>query len=101
MHNSLHFTTFDPLRDAPESCQLCGKRPPVFHFELSRQKLSEQPCHKKGFCCHLCAARLVRILERTESLQWTAEEAVLAADDFDTAEFQQRLESLRSVLEPT
>lgn len=99
MQNSLHFTTFDPLRDAPESCQLCGKRPPVIHFELAIQKRSEN-CQKKGFCCHMCAARLVRTLERSESRQWSAEAAALAADDFDTAEFHQRLESLRSVLEP-
>ncbi len=100
MHNSLHFSTFDPLRDAPEFCQLCAKRPPVFHFELAIQKRTAEVCHKKGFCCHICAARLVRTLERSESRQWTAEEAALAADDFDTAEFHERLESLRSALEP-
>jgi hypothetical protein len=100
MQNSLHFTTFDPLRDAPEFCQLCGKRPSLFHFELAIQKRTEKSCHKKGFCCHTCATRLLRTLELSESRQWNAEAAALAADDFDTAEFHQRLESLRSVLDP-
>jgi len=98
MHNSLHFTTFDPLRDAPEFCQLCKSRPPVFHFELSTEKPSEEPSQRKGFCCDVCAARLVKTLERTESQQWSAEEAALAAEDFDVAEFHQRLESLRAVV---
>lgn len=99
MHNSLHFTTFDPLRDAPELCQLCDRRPPVFYFELSIEKAAEEPSQRKGFCCDVCAARLVRTLERTESQQWSAEEAALAAEDFDTAEFHKRLQSLRAVME--
>jgi hypothetical protein len=99
MHNRLHFTTFDPLRDAPQLCQLCGTRPPIFHFELALKKRTKDPCHKKGFCCEVCAARLVKILERSESQQWSAEAAALAAEDFDTAEFHRRLESLRAVVD--
>jgi hypothetical protein len=98
MHNSLHFTTFDPLRDAPDFCQLCGTRPPVFHFEVSAEKLTGEPPVRKGFCCDICATRLLKALERTESQEWSAEEAALAADDFDTAEFHKRLESLRAVV---
>lgn len=99
MHNSLHFTTFDPLRDAPELCALCGVRPPVFHFELSTEKLTGEPSARKGFCCEVCATRLLKTLERSESQAWTAEEAALAADDLDTAEFHKRLESLRAVVD--
>jgi hypothetical protein len=98
MH-SLHFTTFDPLRDAPELCGLCGVRPPVFHFDFSTEKLAGEPSARKGFCCESCARRLLKALERTESQDWTAEEAALAADDLDTAEFRQRLDSLRAAVE--
>jgi hypothetical protein len=92
MHNSLHFTTFDPLRDAPELCNLCKARAPVFHFEFNSDK---EP--SSGFCCEVCAARLLKKLERTESQEWAAEEAALAAEDLDTDEFHKRLESLREV----
>ena len=96
MHNGLRFTTFDPVRDAPDLCQLCGTRPPVFHFETTERLKGDSP--RKGFCCHVCATRLLRTLELTESQEWTAEEAALAADDFDIAEFHKRLESLRAVI---
>jgi ferredoxin len=92
MHNSLHLMTFDPLRDAPELCALCGARPPVFHFEFKTEK---DP--SRGFCCEICAIRLLKRLERTESQEWAEEEAALAADDLDTAEFHKRVESLREV----
>ncbi len=98
MHNSLYFTTFDPLRDAPEVCGLCGTRPPVFHFELNSDKYQKEALSRKGFCCEICATRLLKVLERTESQEWAEEEAALAADDFDTAEFHQRLESLRTLV---
>lgn len=98
MHNSLHFTTFDPLRDAPELCGLCRVRPPVFHFEFHSDEDQKEPRSSKGFCCEICAARLLKALERTESQEWAKEEAALAADDLDTAEFHQRLESLRSLV---
>jgi len=98
MHNSLHFTTFDPLRDAPELCGLCRTRPPVLHFEFNSDEYQKEPLSSKGFCCEVCATRLLKTLERTESREWAEEEAALAADDLDTAEFHKRLESLRSLV---
>jgi len=98
MHNSLHFTTFDPMRDAPELCGLCKSRPPVFHFEFNSDADEKAPVSRRGFCCDGCATRLLKKLERTESQEWAEEEAALAADDLDTAEFHKRLESLRSVV---
>jgi ferredoxin len=98
MHNSLHFTTFDLLRDAPELCGLCEARPPVFHFEFNSDAYQEKPFSRKGFCCEVCATRLLKKLERTESQEWAEEEAALAAEDLDTDEFHKRLESLRAVV---
>ena len=94
--NSLRFTTFDPIRDAPELCALCKARPPVFYFACNRDTDPEQSA--SGFCCEVCATRLLKTLERTESQEWAQEEAALAADDLDTAEFHKRLESLRAVV---
>jgi len=100
MHNSLHFTTFDPLRDAPELCGLCGARSPVFHFEFNSEADQKEPLSRRGFCCEICATRLLKKLERTESQEWAEEEAALAAEDLDTDEFHKRLESLRAVVGP-
>jgi len=100
MYNSLHFTTFDPLRDAPEVCGLCQARPPVFHFEINSNADPKESFSRKGFCCDVCATRLLKKLERTESQEWAEEEAALAAEDLDTFEFHKRLESLLAVVEP-
>jgi len=100
MYNSLHFTTFDPLRDAPEVCGLCQARPPVFHFEINSEADPKESFSRKGFCCDVCATRLLKKLERTESQEWAEEEAALAAEDLDTFEFHKRLESLLAVVEP-
>lgn len=98
MHNSLHFTSFDPLRDAPELCGLCQVRPPVFHFEFNSDAYQKESFSSRGFCCEACATRLLKKLERTESQEWAEEEAALAAEDLDTDEFHKRLESLRAVV---
>jgi len=98
MHNSVLFTTFDPLRDAPELCGACGVLPPIFHYEFCSEDESEQALSMKGYCCEVCATRLLKALECEESLEWAQEEAALAADNLDTTEFQERLASLRSVL---
>lgn len=98
MHNSLHFTTFDPLRDAPELCGVCGVRSPVFHFEFNSETDQKAFLSSRGFCCEMCATLLLKKLERTESQDWAEEEAALAAADFDTDEFHKRLESLRAVV---
>jgi hypothetical protein len=97
MHNSLHIMTFDPLRDAPERCSLCEKRPPVFHFEFKSDADQKEPLTRRGFCCEICATRLLKKLERTESREWAEEEAALAAADLDTDDFHKRLQSLREV----
>jgi len=98
MHNSVRFTTFDPLRDAPELCSACGVLPPIFHYEFCCEDENEEPLSRKGFCCEVCATRLLKALECEESVEWAQEEAALAADNLDTTEFRERLASLRSVL---
>lgn len=98
MHNRVLFTTFDPLRDAPEACSVCSSRPPIFHFEFETEDEDGEPQAIKGFCCEPCATRLLKTLESTESREWAEEAAALAAEDQDTAEFRQRLESLRALL---
>jgi hypothetical protein len=98
MQSTVLFTTFDPLRDAPEMCSVCHSQPPVFRFEFGTADEDEAPYSIKGFCCESCATRLLKILECTESREWAEEAAALAADDQDTTEFRKRLDSLRSVL---
>jgi len=98
MRNSILFTTFDPLQDTPETCSGCGVRLPIFQYEFQSDEGEGEPYRLKGFCCEPCASRFLKTLECTESQQWAEEEAALAADKQDTAEFHKRLESLRSVL---
>ena len=97
MRNSILFTTYDPLQDNPERCSGCGVRLPIFHYEFQTEEKGE-PYRLKGFCCETCATRFLKTLECTESQQWAEEEAALAANKRDTAEFHKRIESLRSVL---
>jgi hypothetical protein len=98
MASSVLFTTFDPLRDAPEMCSVCRSHPPVFHFEFGTADETGGPYYIKGFCCEPCATRLLKTLECTESREWAEEAAALDADDQDTTEFRKRLDSLRTVL---
>jgi len=98
MPNSLLFTTFDPLHDAPELCSACGMNQPIFHFEFSSQDDNEEPLARKGFCCEVCAQRLLKALECEESVEWAQEEATMAAEKVDTTKFHERLTALRSVL---
>jgi len=87
MHDSLSFTVFDPLRDAPEMCSICESNPPVFHYEFLANESSDP---QKGFCCRFCAVKLLGKLERAESQEWAEEEAALRADDQDVSGFRQR-----------
>jgi len=98
MNSSIHFTTFDPLRDAPEMCNVCTQIAPVLRYEFVTVDESGEPYIIKGFCCEPCATRLLKILECSESREWAEEEAALAAADQDTTEFRKRLEALRAVL---
>jgi len=98
MPSSVLFTTFEPLRDAPEMCSVCHSYPPFFHFEFRTADEGDAPYSIKGFCCEPCATRLLKTLECTESREWAEEAAALAADDQDTDEFRKRLDLLRAVL---
>jgi len=98
MHHSLLFSTFAPLRDAPRLCGTCRMLPPVFHYEFCSHDQNEELFFQKGFCCQLCAARLLKVLECEESVEWAQEEAALAADELDTTEIRERMECLRAVL---
>ena len=90
MHDSLLFATFDPLRDAPETCSRCHANPPVFSYEVQADMPGAEPRTRIGFCCSACAAKLLLAMERAESRDWAQEEAALAADDLDTTGFHQR-----------
>jgi len=91
MRNQLKFSTFDPLfTDAPALCGVCGMRPSVFHFE-SRCREGDSECPPvQGYCCAVCAARLLEELERTESLTWAEEEASLRKEGGDVDDFRKR-----------
>jgi hypothetical protein len=90
MNATLFFATFDPLRETPDVCSLCGSRPPVFNYEFHTDDDSSKPQSTSGFCCASCSAELLRRLESAESRKWEEEETALAADDLDVTEFQKR-----------
>jgi len=90
MLNSVFFATFDPLFDAPEVCSLCTSNPPTFNYEFCTEDLTRGTQETKGFCCKSCAIQLLKGLESAESQEWAEEEAALAADHLDVADFQKR-----------
>jgi hypothetical protein len=90
MNATLFFATFDPLRETPDVCTLCGSRPPVFNYEFHTEDENGELQSTTGFCCAGCATKRLRQLEATESREWAVEEAALAADDSDVTEFQKR-----------
>jgi hypothetical protein len=91
MRNQLKFSTFDPLfSDAPSLCGTCGMRPSVFHFESSCQEGDSECPNVGGFCCAVCATRLLEELERAESLTWAEEEAFLRKEGGDVDDFHTR-----------
>lgn len=98
MNSNVHFTTFDPLRDAPEVCGVCTQTLPILRYEFQTDDETGEPYTIKGFCCEPCATRLLKLLECSESREWAEEEAALAAADQDTTEFHKRLVALRAVL---
>jgi len=87
MMDSLFFAGFDPLHEVPEVCTVCSSRPPVFTYDYRALEENGESQKTTGFCCVPCAAALLKKLERSESQEWSAEEAALAKDDFDVADF--------------
>jgi len=87
VNSSLSFSTFEPLREVPEVCSLCGANAPVFTYEAHTYGTAGEPKDTQGFCCARCAVGLLRKLERVESRQWTEEETALQAEDSDVSDF--------------
>jgi hypothetical protein len=90
MNNRLCFATFDPLHDVPNVCSVCVSSPPIFRYEFCADDKETRAEYMKGFCCAPCAAKLLTVLERTESQEWAHEQAALEADGTDITEFQKR-----------
>ena len=90
MSEKVTFSAFDPIRfDAPSHCDVCDAQPPVFHYEYDIDEgVRQQP--RKGFCCRICASKLLDILQRAESKVWEQEEAFLKANDVDATELEER-----------
>jgi hypothetical protein len=87
MNSSLSFSTFEPLREVPEVCSLCGANAPVFAYEAHTYGAGGEPKDTQGFCCARCSVGLLKKLERVESKQWTEEETALQAEDSDISDF--------------
>jgi len=87
MNSSLTFSTFEPLREVPEVCGLCGANAPVFTYEAHANVTVGEARDTQGFCCPRCAVGLLKKLERVESRQWTEEEKALQAEDTDVSDF--------------
>jgi len=91
MRNQVKFSTFDPLfSDAPSLCGICGMRPSVLHFESSCQEGDSECPNVRGFCCAVCAMRLLEDLERAESVTWAEEEASVRKEGGDVSDFHTR-----------
>jgi hypothetical protein len=89
MRGSLHFLTFDPMHEVPETCEICGSIPPVLYYEWLPYSENSEPEKTEGFCCVHCAAELLKKLERGEAREWAKEEAALEADGLDVADFRE------------
>jgi hypothetical protein len=90
MSEKVTFAAFDPMRfDAPAQCAVCNSNPPVFHYEQSEDEGARQS-PRRGFCCNVCAGRLLEKLRNAESQVWAEEEASLKADDVDVADLEGR-----------
>ena len=90
MSEKVTFSAFDPIRfDVPSKCDVCDSQPTVFHYEYGVDEGVRQQ-QRKGFCCRVCATKLLDILQRTESQVWAQEEASLKADDQDVSDFEER-----------
>lgn len=87
MMDTLFFAGFDPLHEVPDVCAICQTRPPVFNFDYRALAENREVEKTTGFCCPLCAARLLKKLERAESQEWASEESALAEDNVDISEF--------------
>ena len=91
MRNELCFSTFDPLfSDAPCLCDLCETKPSVFQFENGSTETTPACPSVKGYCCASCAAKLLSVLQDSESLAWAEEEVAVQKDGMDVSDFHTR-----------
>ena len=85
------FSTFDPLfSDAPSICEMCGARPSVFKFEDGCSEAEGGSQRLVGFCCAVCATRLLEELQEKESVAWAEEETSVRTEGYDVTDFHKR-----------
>lgn len=89
MRGSLHISTFDPMHEVPEVCNVCGSKPPIFFYDWFPSGQESDPQNIEGFCCAACGAELLKKLERLEAREWAREEAALKADGSDVTDFRE------------
>ena len=88
MSEKVTFSTFDPVRfDAPSRCDVCATKSPAFHYEYCVDE-GTRSSPQRGFCCPVCAARLLEKLQRVESRAWAEEEESLRIEDLDARDPQ-------------
>jgi len=91
MRAQLTFSTFDPLfSDAPSICETCGTRPSVFKFDDGCNEGDSGRQRLVGFCCTVCATRLLEELQQKESAAWAEEEASVRQAGEDISDFHKR-----------
>jgi len=87
MSSNLSFSTFEPLRETPGVCTVCGSKVPIFEYEFHGCGPDGEVRTRQGFCCGVCSVVLLTKLEHTEARQWREEEASLRADGVDVSDF--------------
>jgi hypothetical protein len=89
MSENLLFSAFDPIRvDAPNRCDVCASKAPVFRYECDIDAIVGHSV--SGFCCRACAGKMLDRLQRFESQTWAEEEASLQTEDIDISDLKQR-----------
>jgi hypothetical protein len=69
---------------------MCGTRPSVFKFEDGCNGGEGGPQRVAGFCCPVCAIRLLEELQQKESAAWAEEEASVRKEGYDVTDFRKR-----------
>ena len=91
MRAQMTFSTFDPLfSDVPSICEMCGTRPSVFKFDDGCNESQSGRQRLAGFCCTVCATRLLEELQEKESVAWAEEEASVRNEGYDVTDFHKR-----------
>lgn len=83
MGASLHVSTYDPMHEVPERCNVCWSNAPIFYYEWLTHTEESGRQATEGFCCFECAAELLKKMKHSEAHEWGEEEAALEVEESD------------------